>query len=204
MLSKATSGFIFYTRPKHTSPRTPYCFLISTKICHPYQIQYLSFARQQKLTKEQKIQESKHLPHLFGNDSNVSPIGFRELQLRLFSATIREKPRWWEKMKVGHVRAHWTKELEKQDVDSDFIGFFFKELERYREIERSIKEELGVAIKAHIDGVWRSNELVPESLKRELIQGSSSRSIFLHVTTNDEKSPDPSGTSTNLSRPANY
>ena len=92
-------------------------------------------------------------------------------------------------MKVGHVRAHWTKELEKQDVDGDFIRFFFKELERYREIERGIEEELGVSIKPHIDGVWRSNEMVPESLKRELIEGSSSRSILLHVTTNNEKIP---------------
>lgn len=139
LLSKATSGFIFYTIPKHNSPGAPRCFLVSTGICHPHQIRYLSFARQQKLTKEQRIQESKYLPHLFDNDSNGSPIGFRELQLRLFSASIREKPRWWEKMRMGHVRAHWTKELEKQDVDGDFIQFFFKELEKYRGVERVSK-----------------------------------------------------------------
>jgi len=40
---------------------------------------------------------------------------------------------------MGHVRAHWTKELEKQDVDGDFIQFFFKELEKYRGVERVSK-----------------------------------------------------------------
>jgi len=47
---------------------------------------------------------------------------------------------------MGHARAQWAKELEKQGVDGDFIQFFFKELEKYREIERGIEKELGVAI----------------------------------------------------------
>lgn len=76
-------------------------------------------------------------------------------------------------MDNGRIREHWTQELLSQEVEPDQIDFFFKELERYHEVEEKLAKRFRLPIKAHIDCVWRSDGLVDEKLRDELVEGSS-------------------------------
>ncbi len=43
------------------------------------------------------------------------PVPFVELRLRRFARTIRDKPRWWEKVHDAEIVARWTREIVEHD-----------------------------------------------------------------------------------------
>ena len=46
-----------------------------------------------------------------------------ERRLDGFTAAIREKPRWWEKVFNAEVVEHWRAEATQQDVDDGMFNF---------------------------------------------------------------------------------
>lgn len=44
-----------------------------------------------------------------------NPVPLVELRLRRFARTIRDKPRWWEKVHNAEIVARWTREIVEHE-----------------------------------------------------------------------------------------
>lgn len=124
--------------------------------------------------KESKIyvEDELWLPHPL--DCPMHPITLRrEHYLRTISNLIREKENWWEKLENPRIRAKWVRQakqiyinqVSKGIIDKEDLEFVFKELrECYRPLVNAI-------IQPAIDCVWKSDILIPEELRRKLLEG---------------------------------
>ncbi|KAF3929401.1 hypothetical protein ABW19_dt0207207 [Dactylella cylindrospora] len=121
-----------------------------------------------------------YYPHpLDDNGENFSAITFREQVLRQFSAAVRDKTNWTEKIEDRKLVAKWLREAKGfGDVtyshkvltwDKDDVEVAYKELrERYKPYVEQLRKE-GSTIEPDIDGVWRTDSLVDEELRQQLI-----------------------------------
>ncbi|KAI0634693.1 hypothetical protein C8Q77DRAFT_1054929 [Trametes polyzona] len=120
-----------------------------------------------------------------------NPVPLVELRLRRFARTIREKPRWWEKVHDPVIVARWTREIVEHDracIDELWGGerrfdagsgekqwprdpiteaqlrYLFDEL-RFYASQRD--EETGIS-ETTIPMVYESSTLIPPALKESL------------------------------------
>ncbi|KAI0642313.1 hypothetical protein C8Q79DRAFT_1013602 [Trametes meyenii] len=122
------------------------------------------------------------------------PLPLLELRLRWLSATIQEKPRWWEKVRDFIIVSRWTSEIVEYDrtmVDKLWggekwydVGEGEKQWPRERitgaqlgylfgELEYIASQRDGGIVRTAVPMVYESSVLIPPSLKqsvRELAQ----------------------------------
>ncbi|KAJ6263499.1 hypothetical protein Dda_2063 [Drechslerella dactyloides] len=119
-------------------------------------------------------------PHpLDGPQSYRNAMPYREQYLRAFSAAVREKPNWTGKVLDRQLFAKWVREAQLQDNFSsdhavltwmpDDIEFAYRELvDEYKPFVEQMKQS-GVPIEPDVDCVWRSDGLIDEELRKQLI-----------------------------------
>ncbi|KAF3928731.1 hypothetical protein AA313_de0207408 [Arthrobotrys entomopaga] len=123
-----------------------------------------------------------YYPHpLDGERVWGSTLPYREQYLRLFSAAVRNKPGWTEKITNRELFAKWLREAQKHHDtvqgdnkiltwNPDDIKYVYAELmECYKPYVEKLREE-GLAVEPDIDGVWRSDQLIDEELRKQLIE----------------------------------
>ncbi|KAK6527476.1 hypothetical protein TWF694_004464 [Orbilia ellipsospora] len=121
-------------------------------------------------------------PHPLDADYDpAEPLTFREQYLRNFSQAIRNKPNWTEKILDRALVAKWLREAQAQDRISswrkvmtwnrDDINFVYDELvNKYKPYVEKLREDPAAAgLEPDMDCVWRSDSLVDEGLRKELI-----------------------------------
>ncbi|CAF1051946.1 unnamed protein product [Adineta steineri] len=104
-------------------------------------------------------------PFLSGNygDGKI-PKSLIELRMMNLSGNIRNKSKWFEKMQDQIIRNKWKQEaLEQSSLSEKQIDYVLAELEYYNSI-RDQSMEMSV-----VDGVWQSDELIPQDIKQSLI-----------------------------------
>ncbi|KAF9154000.1 hypothetical protein BG015_002143 [Linnemannia schmuckeri] len=102
-----------------------------------------------------------------------------ELTMMAVSNTIREKPNWWLKYQDPEISARWRQEIEAAGLERHEryrlgkaeVDFVFKELEWYAQ-KRQAQVDQGreVTIDVGVEGTRRADGLVPEGLKRRLME----------------------------------
>ncbi|TFK95680.1 hypothetical protein BDV98DRAFT_577376 [Pterulicium gracile] len=111
-------------------------------------------------------------------DNADMPRALVELKMCAVSNEIREKDRWWEKMRDESVRAKWRKEVEVHEEAEENVGrkltdkmidYVFQELEGYSAI-RDSATDIQLAC---FERVWRSDYLIPSSLRQDLLVASA-------------------------------
>ena len=110
----------------------------------------------------------KPFPHPFieGSYGNGSkPKSQLEINLMSLSASIRSKPNWFQKMKDETIRNKWKREaVEQSSLNEKQVDYVLAELEYYDKIrENSIEMST-------VDGVWQSDSLISNELKKSLIE----------------------------------
>ncbi|KAF3914357.1 hypothetical protein AA313_de0209110 [Arthrobotrys entomopaga] len=121
-------------------------------------------------------------PHPLDPDYDPSePLTFREQYLRNFSQAVRDKPNWTEKILDRTLVTKWLREAQAQDRISswrkvmtwnrDDIDFVYDELvNRYKPyVEELRKDPATAGVEPDMDCVWRSDSLVDEGLRKDLI-----------------------------------
>ncbi|KAF3927982.1 hypothetical protein ABW20_dc0110083 [Dactylellina cionopaga] len=120
-------------------------------------------------------------PHPLDEETTVPALTFREQYLRQFSQAIRNKPNWTEKVLDRSLLVKWLRETQLQNRiagwhkvvtwNKEDIAFVYKELvEGYKPyVEELRKDEKNASVEPDMDCVWRSDNLVDEALKKELI-----------------------------------
>ncbi|EGX45729.1 hypothetical protein AOL_s00140g45 [Orbilia oligospora ATCC 24927] len=116
------------------------------------------------------------------DDHTTEVITWREQYLRNFSCAIRNKPNWTEKILDRALVVKWIREAQDQTRvwqwkkimtwNQEDIEFAYKELvEGYKPFvdEAKKKPEL-YGLEPDMDCVWRSDSLVDEELRKELIE----------------------------------
>ncbi|SJL12728.1 uncharacterized protein ARMOST_16159 [Armillaria ostoyae] len=100
------------------------------------------------------------------------PVPFNELTMCELSATIRDKPNWWEKYKDPAIRAKWKEEAATQTgsyecrlLQEDEIDYVLDELEGYAAV-RDPATGIEASCYRHI---WQSDSLIESSLRDSLI-----------------------------------
>jgi hypothetical protein len=94
----------------------------------------------------------------------IEPKTLIELRMMKLSGTIRNKPKWFEKMKNQTIRNKWKQEALKQSSLSEKqIDYVLAELEYYDSIRDQSMEMSAV------DGVWQNDELISQHIKQSLI-----------------------------------
>ncbi|KAK6522407.1 hypothetical protein TWF281_002969 [Arthrobotrys megalospora] len=111
------------------------------------------------------------------SDGRMSePMPYREACIRRFSAAIRNKPNWTEKILDRRLFAKWLRETKEADSyprghktliwEKDDIDFVYEELtERYK----PYVEACGGRLEPDIDGVWRCDNFLDEKSRQDLI-----------------------------------
>ncbi|KAK6515954.1 hypothetical protein TWF281_004545 [Arthrobotrys megalospora] len=132
---------------------------------------------------EDKIPEDPEqmFPHPLDEDNSAEVLTWREQYLRHFSSAIRNKPNWTEKVLDRALVVKWIREAQHQSRISNWkkiltwnkedVEFAYKELiEGYKKFvdEAKQKPEL-YGLEPDMDCVWRSDSLVDEELRKELI-----------------------------------
>ncbi|KAF3923398.1 hypothetical protein ABW21_db0205874 [Orbilia brochopaga] len=116
-------------------------------------------------------------PHPLDPEPHGSCLTRREVNLRDFSHSIRDKPNWTEKIQDRELFTKWLKEAHDQDRDTgeyvvwtaDDIRFVYDELtSRYKAYVEELRAK-GCPIEPDIDSVWRADGLIEEELRKELI-----------------------------------
>ncbi|EPS41928.1 hypothetical protein H072_4132 [Dactylellina haptotyla CBS 200.50] len=112
---------------------------------------------------------------------SLEPLTFREQYLRAFSQAIRGKPNWTEKVLDRALFAKWLREAQVNDTvsnwrkiltwDKDDVQFVYDELvNKYKPyVEELQKDPASAGVEPDMDLVWRTDTLVDESLKKELL-----------------------------------
>ncbi|KAK6525267.1 hypothetical protein TWF694_005413 [Orbilia ellipsospora] len=110
-------------------------------------------------------------------DTFAKPITYREVYLRRFSAEIRSRPNWTEEILDRTFLAKQLDEAQKRDCilpggkvivwEKEDIEFIYWELTKA--YKPYVDANKATGLQPHIDGVWRSDSLVSESLRKDLI-----------------------------------
>ncbi len=87
-----------------------------------------------------------------------------ELRMMELSGIIRNKSAWFKKMKAQTIKSKWKQEaLQQSTLTEKQIDYVLDELEYYNSIrDQSIEMSA-------VDGVWQSDELIPQDIKQSLI-----------------------------------
>ncbi|CAF3644890.1 unnamed protein product [Rotaria sp. Silwood1] len=114
-----------------------------------------------------KNKDLKLFPHPFYEGHygvGCQPKTLIELNMIRLSGIIRSKPKWYEKMNNRTIRNKWKKEtLEQNLLTVKQIDYVLDELEYYNSIRDGTMEM------SSVDGVWQSDELIPNHIKKSLI-----------------------------------
>ncbi|MEU1104789.1 DUF4246 domain-containing protein [Streptomyces tibetensis] len=102
--------------------------------------------------------------HASRSTSFTPPRTLRELQMLQCSAHIRSKPGWFEKMNDADIVARWTQEAVSQGLTEAQVRYVLAELGHYAALR---DERTGIEVSA-VDGVWQSDALVDDTLRRRL------------------------------------
>ncbi|KAF9124694.1 hypothetical protein BGW39_007960 [Mortierella sp. 14UC] len=104
----------------------------------------------------------------------------REQTMMIISNIIREKTQWWLKYQDPEIAARWQQEIKTRIRESegywDHLGepeleFVFKELEWYAQKRQAqVEKGMDVTIDVGVEGTRRADGLIPEALKRRLIE----------------------------------
>eukprot|EP01137_Pigoraptor_chileana_P019097 Opistho-2@79654 len=94
---------------------------------------------------------------------DISPVPLREVVMNQYSAAVRDKPNWEQKLKDPAIVAKWNAEARTQGVSKKMAKYIIAELEYYASIKDGPMQVSG------IDGTWQADGLVPEALKNELL-----------------------------------
>jgi hypothetical protein len=83
-----------------------------------------------------------------------------ELRMMELSGIIRNKSAWFKKMKDQTIKSKWKQEaLQQSTLTEKQIDYVLDELEYYNSIrDQSIEMSA-------VDGVWQSDELIPQDIK---------------------------------------
>lgn len=105
-----------------------------------------------------------------------------ELTMMAVSNTIREKPNWWLKYQDPEISARWRQEIETVGLERHEryrlglreVDFVFKELEWYAQKRQAQVDQNGgeekVTIDVGVEGTRRADGLIPEGLKKRLME----------------------------------
>ncbi|KAK6529906.1 hypothetical protein TWF281_009060 [Arthrobotrys megalospora] len=119
-------------------------------------------------------------PHpLDGRSSWADALTFKETYVRAFSASVRDKPNWTEKILDRELFAKWLREAQAKDPlsdghrvltwDADDVACVHEELvDAYRPFVEDLRAQ-GLNLEPDIDGVWRSDDFIDEELRLQLI-----------------------------------
>jgi hypothetical protein len=114
----------------------------------------------------------KPFPHPFYKGqygAGCQPKTLIELNMMHLSASIRSKSKWFDKFKDIIIRNKWKQEALQQNLLSEKqIDYVLAELEYYDSIRENSMEM------STVDGVWQSDELIPDDIKQSLITCVSS------------------------------
>ncbi|MEU7025901.1 DUF4246 domain-containing protein [Streptomyces sp. NPDC046275] len=102
--------------------------------------------------------------HVSRSGAFATPRTLREMEMIRCSAHIREKPGWFEKMRDADVVARWTREAVEQGLTEAQVRYVLAELAHYAALRDGAT---GIEVSA-VDGVWHSDTLVDEELRRRL------------------------------------
>ncbi|EPS38527.1 hypothetical protein H072_7739 [Dactylellina haptotyla CBS 200.50] len=139
-----------------------------------------TFGRGKPRRVREEARPESFYPHpLDGEDVWGSCLAYKEQYIRSFSAAIRNKPNWTEKVLDRELFAKWLREAEKQNSKNDKTGsltwdaadiaFAYKELtEQYKPYVEELRKQ-GLTIEPDIDAVWRTDQLIDEDLRKQLI-----------------------------------
>ncbi|WP_031512512.1 DUF4246 domain-containing protein [Streptomyces sp. NRRL F-5123] len=94
----------------------------------------------------------------------AAPRTLRELDMMRCSATIREKPGWFDKRNDPGIVARWTREAADQGLTEAQVRYVLAELAYYAGLRDA---RTGVEVSA-VDGVWQSDSLVDDALRARL------------------------------------
>ncbi|MFI9152345.1 DUF4246 domain-containing protein [Streptomyces sp. NPDC053367] len=94
----------------------------------------------------------------------ATPRTLRELQMMQFSALIRAKPSWFDKMNDAGIVARWTQEAVAQGLTEAQVRYVLDELVHYASLRDAAT---GIEVSA-VDGVWHSDALVDYRLNSRL------------------------------------
>ncbi|KAK6342339.1 hypothetical protein TWF718_007741 [Orbilia javanica] len=120
-------------------------------------------------------------PHPLDDDNATEVLTWREQYLRNFSSAIRNKPNWTEKVLDRALVVKWIREAQDQTRiwqwkkilawNGADIEFAYRELvEAYKPFVDAAKAKPELyGLEPDMDCVWRSDSLVDEELRKELI-----------------------------------
>ncbi|KAK6503869.1 hypothetical protein TWF481_008872 [Arthrobotrys musiformis] len=120
-------------------------------------------------------------PHPLDDDNTTDVLTWREQYIRNLSSAVRNKPNWTEKILDRALVAKWIREALVQTQfwqakkilawNREDIEFFYKELiEGYKPfVDEAKKNPELYGLEPDMDCVWRSDTLVDEELRKELI-----------------------------------
>ncbi|OAQ34529.1 hypothetical protein K457DRAFT_14369 [Linnemannia elongata AG-77] len=132
--------------------------------------------------RRKKVSPKKALLYPWTGEGYVEgfePSLLAELNIREASNAIREKPEWWRKIKEPTIAANWRRELMEESrkrrvrfhLSDAQVDYVLKELEWYaRKRQEQFDGGATVAIDFGIEGTRRADGLVPEYLRRRLLQ----------------------------------
>jgi hypothetical protein len=112
-----------------------------------------------------------------GYGDGYPPYSVKELFIIQFSSDIRSKSNWHEKMQNGEIVQKWREEMqsflerELGEPSIDAIDYVIDELVKYANL-KNIYGPLEVAI---METMWKSDALIDENLKQELIENLTKR-----------------------------
>ncbi|KAF3913337.1 hypothetical protein ABW20_dc0103964 [Dactylellina cionopaga] len=132
-------------------------------------------------------------PHPLDGKTYGTLIPYREKCLRRFSSAVREKKNWTEKIMDRSLFVKWIVQAEDQDRDLDGmlvvtwdipeVEFIYKELvEGYKPYVEERRKN-GDFLEPDVDCVWRSDQLIEDGLRKELIDAIAT----LENVSEDEK-----------------
>ncbi|KAK6331309.1 hypothetical protein TWF730_004394 [Orbilia blumenaviensis] len=119
-------------------------------------------------------------PHPLDDDMTTEVLTWREKYLREFSSAIRNKPNWTEKVLDRKLFVKWVREAQRHHIsysqkiltwDKDDIEFSYKELTGpYKKfVDEAKKKPEFYGLEPDMDCVWRTDSLVDEELRKELL-----------------------------------
>ncbi|KAK6540654.1 hypothetical protein TWF694_008047 [Orbilia ellipsospora] len=132
------------------------------------------------MSAEKPSKLAKLYPHPLDGKTYGRVVGYRERCMREFSQAVREKPNWTEKILDRSLFVKWIREAEVQNRemgDTDVVVWDVPQVKLvYDELLNAYKpyveqrREIGDFIEPDIDNVWRSDRLIDEGLRDELMQ----------------------------------
>ncbi|KAJ7205164.1 hypothetical protein GGX14DRAFT_644910 [Mycena pura] len=130
-----------------------------------------------------KTKENSRFPHPFQADplgtgwpelglGLRSPRTLLELKMCRLSAHIRQKPRWWEKMRDEAIRARWIREAKEQQAQlrpwerltESMLNYVMNELEGYAKLR---DPKTGIECGPY-EGIYISDTLIPQDVEVSL------------------------------------